>query len=323
MISKIKFPKSELHCDYTFNGGQAFRWKIGSDGKWIGVFAHRVWKLWQDDNFIFYEVYPPKNSASASADEETLLKEYLRSDESLSDLYKDWSKRDRMFEEAAKKFTGVRMLKQDPVEIIFTFICSSNNNITRIKSMVDKMSKFYGNEIAEVDGETYHDFPTVEKLAHPSVLSDLQKAAFGYRAKFIQQSANKIMEFGGQEWINRLEKLPYKEAKAELIKLPGIGAKVADCICLMSLNHLEAIPVDTHVFQIAARYYLPHLKTMKSVTERVYNEIGDHFRSVFGDYAGWGHSVLFCDELKGFKDETSGSKRKKSQTKENRKCSKN
>lgn len=92
--------------------------------------------------------------------------------------------------------------------------------------MVDKMSRFYGDEIAEVDGVKYHDFPSVEKLAKPSVLSDLQKAAFGYRAKFIQQSASKIMEFGGDEWIKGLKKLPYKEAKAELIKLPGIGAKV-------------------------------------------------------------------------------------------------
>lgn len=59
----------------------------------------------------------------------------------------------------------------------------------------------------------------------------------------------------------------------------------------MSLNHLEAIPVDTHVFQIAAKYYLPHLKTVKSVTDRVYNEIGDYFRNMFGEYAGWPHCV--------------------------------
>lgn len=61
----------------------------------------------------------------------------------------------------------------------------------------------------------------------------------------------------------------------------------------MSFNHLQAIPVDTHVFQIATKYYLPHLKNAKSVTERIYNEIGDHFRSLFGKYAGWPHSVSY------------------------------
>lgn len=85
--------------------------------------------------------------------------------------------------------------------------------------------------------------------------------------------------------------MPYKEAKKELIKLPGIGPKVADCICLMSLNHLEAVPVDTHVYQIAANLYLKHLKGRKSITDSVYNEIGDHFRNLYGPLAGWAHTV--------------------------------
>nr|XP_053641468.1 N-glycosylase/DNA lyase-like [Cherax quadricarinatus] len=68
----------------------------------------------------------------------------------------------------------------------------------------------------------------------------------------------------------------------------------------MSMGHLSAIPVDTHVFQIAARDYLPHLRTCKTVTEKVYHEIADHFRNVFGEYAGWAHSVLFSADLKKF-----------------------
>lgn len=62
----------------------------------------------------------------------------------------------------------------------------------------------------------------------------------------------------------------------------------------MSFDHLEAIPVDTHVFQIAAKYYMPHLKGVKSVTDRIYNEIGDHFRSLYGEYAGWAHCVSYA-----------------------------
>lgn len=70
-------------------------------------------------------------------------------------------------------------------------------------------------------------------------------------------------------------------------------SQVADCICLESLNHLEAIPVDVHVFRIATTYYLPHLKGVKSVTDRIYKEIGDHFRAMYGKYAGWPHCVSF------------------------------
>lgn len=96
--------------------------------------------------------------------------------------------------------------------------------------MVEKMCKFYGTKLAEMNGTTFYDFPEVEKLTDRSVLADLQRAAFGYRAKFIQQAACKIVEFGGLSWIEQLKKLPYEETKAELMKLPGIGAKVINII---------------------------------------------------------------------------------------------
>ncbi|KAK7069571.1 8-oxoguanine glycosylase ogg1 [Halocaridina rubra] len=109
-----------------------------------------------------------------------------------------------------------------------------------------------------------------------------------------------IMERGGDSWLNSLRTLPYPECHSQLTSLSGIGAKVSDCICLMSMGHLNAIPVDTHVFQIATRDYLPHLRSCKTVTERVYKEIADHFRNIFGDYAGWAHSVLFSADLRKF-----------------------
>lgn len=164
----------------------------------------------------------------------------------------------------------------------------------------------------------YYNFPTIDKLTDAKVQGVLEVAKFGYRAKSIQQAAVKIIELGGSGWIRRLCKLPYDEAKIELMQLPGVGAKVgirylwilhiditkyiveifcciflkvADCICLLSLNHLEAIPVDVHVFRIATTYYLPHLKNMKSVTDRIYKQIGDHFRSLFEKYAGCPHCV--------------------------------
>uniref|UniRef100_S4NSP3 N-glycosylase/DNA lyase n=2 Tax=Pararge aegeria TaxID=116150 RepID=S4NSP3_9NEOP len=196
------------------------------------------------------------------------------------------------------------MLAQEPVENLFSFICSQNNHISRISSMVEKLCKHYGEEICEQDGVTYYSFPDVEKLSTPKVESELRQLGFGYRAKFIQKSAAQILEWEGEKWFAGLQDMKYKEARLELMKLCGIGPKVADCICLMSLNHLEALPVDTHVYQIAAQNYLPHLRGKKNVTEKMYSEIGDHFRSLYGDYAGWAHTVLFCADLKKFQQTT-------------------
>uniref|UniRef100_A0A0K8T7Y0 N-glycosylase/DNA lyase n=1 Tax=Lygus hesperus TaxID=30085 RepID=A0A0K8T7Y0_LYGHE len=201
------------------------------------------------------------------------------------------------------------MLNQEPIENIFSFICSSNNNIKRISSMVEKMCSLYGEKVFEDNGTSYLAFPSLERLAGEDVESTLRVSGFGYRAKFIPKSAKRLVELGGEKWLNELSSLPYEEAKRGLMKLDGVGPKVADCILLMSLGHLSAVPVDTHVFQLAAKYYLPHSKgalatsQKKSLSPKMYDEIQRRFLEIFGTYAGWAQTVLFCAELKMFQNE--------------------
>ena len=98
---------------------------------------------------------------------------------------------------------------------------------------------------------------------------NLRKLGFGYRAAYISKTAKQLQESGGKKYLLSLRKKSYTEAREDLLKLSGIGPKVADCILLMSLDKPDAIPVDTHMFQIAAKSYLPHLKGCKSVTDKV------------------------------------------------------
>merc|ERR1712227_127201 len=101
----------------------------------------------------------------------------------------------------------------------------------------------------------------------------------------------------GRDWLLSLRNMNYTEARSSLLELSGVGPKVADCILLMSCDQPGAVPVDTHMFNIA-KQYLPHLNKTKTVTDRVYLEIGDHSRTLYGDHAGWAHSVLFSADLK-------------------------
>lgn len=93
--------------------------------------------------------------------------------------------------------------------------------------MVEKLCKFYGTKICELNGIEYYSFPKVEALAQPEVESKLRKEGFGYRAGYIAKSAKMILEVGGEKWFDELKSLEYKKAKIELMKLTGIGAKVS------------------------------------------------------------------------------------------------
>ncbi|XP_023021512.2 8-oxoguanine DNA glycosylase [Leptinotarsa decemlineata] len=321
---KLICKSSELQLLGTLNGGQSFRWKTCvQEGKdvWIGVFSDKVWILRQENDCIFYKVFGdtegPQHNENNYND---ILRNYFQLNLNLEEYYSEWSKSDKYFENAAKQFYGIRILKQDVIENIFSFICSSNNHISRISGMVEKLAKFYGKEICELNGEKYYSFPKVESLAQKSVEANLRTNGFGYRAKYISKSAELIVNEGGDQWVKCLLEMKYEEAKKTLMLLTGIGAKVADCICLMSLGHLQAIPVDTHIYQIAKRLYLPKLVENKTVTEKVYKEIGDHFRMLYGPLAGWAHTVLFCADLKKFQEtpdtkEVSGNKKKKLKSK--------
>ena len=196
-----------------------------------------------------------------------LLRHYFNLDPNLTQLYEQWSAADPNFRKKAPKFTGVRILKQDAWEALVVFICSSNNNIARISQMVDKLCKHYGRCIGHVGTESYHDFPEPAALTDPEVERHLRELGFGYRAKYLHQTAVMVAEERGKGWLDGLRnpespllgrdagyagevaeggRQGYRTAHEALLELQGVGPKVADCVCLMGLGWGEAVPVDTH-----------------------------------------------------------------------------
>ena len=114
-----------------------------------------------------------------------------------------------------------------------------------------------------------------------------------------------ILSNGGIEWLNSLRNLSYVEIQSALTTLPGIGRKVADCVALFSLDQIDAIPVDTHIWAITNRDYSSYsrllLNSPKTLTDKIYQEIQRIFKEIFEVYAGWAHSLLFAGELTDFR----------------------
>ncbi|XP_025017346.1 N-glycosylase/DNA lyase isoform X2 [Tetranychus urticae] len=318
----INVSPNELNLSLTLVCGQCFRWKRRKqdDNVWFGVILDKVFELNQKilktgskpESRIHWKLLNPsfaggsktKRRKLSSNDVTDLLSDYFQLKVPLVDYYSKWSSIDDNFSSKGSQLPGIRILRQDPVENLFSFICSSNNNIPRISMMVEALCSTYGQQLFE-DSEygPIYGFPTINALAVDAVESKLRSLNFGYRAKFISQTAKSIVSYNKSEpskWLYDLRNESYEDAHSKLMTLPGVGAKVADCVCLMSLDKHDAIP-DTHVWKIAINDYMPHMKKNKTMTDKAYKEVGNFFRSHFGPYSGWAHSVLFTADLSKFK----------------------
>lgn len=159
---------------------------------------------------------------------------------------------DTYLTKAASFGSGIRILRQDLWEMIVTFLISQQNNITRIRKCVKNICEKYGEKKENAEGVVYYAFPTPEALA--GLAEDaLMECNLGYRSKYVVRSARSVLT--GEIDLDALFGMPYPEAREELLRLYGVGNKVADCICLFALHHLQVIPVDTHIQQAFSKHY--------------------------------------------------------------------
>ncbi|KAK3111552.1 8-oxoguanine glycosylase ogg1 [Teratosphaeriaceae sp. CCFEE 6253] len=328
---KLPVSLAEFCINTTLRCGQSFRWRKNDGGVWSMALHNRILCLHQDPEYLYYRAIPsvklevpptppsskpPSVAPESASDDDTLelVKHYLNLTPNLTELYQQWSAADANFAKKAPKFTGVRILKQDAWEALVGFICSSNNNIARIGQMVHKLCIEYGPLVGH--------FEDAEALAQEGVEAKLRALGFGYRAKYINRTASMVASHPGS-WLNGLRnpespvlgvkwrpagawapegRWDYRFAHERLLELQGVGPKVADCVCLMGLGWGEAVPVDTHVWQIAQRDYNFGKGKHASLTKTTYDAIGAKFRSLWGKEAGWAHSVLFTADLRAFSE---------------------
>ncbi len=183
---------------------------------------------------------------------ETFWKEYFDLSASYSDYIARIDRQDDYLKSAAEFGSGIRILRQDTWEMIITFILSQQNNIPRIKGLIRTLCERYGERCVTPDGRTYDTFPRAEDLAQATE-EELRELKLGYRSKYICQTAKMVA--GGEIDLDALREMEYPEARTELMRLPGIGGKVADCICLFALHQMDAFPVDTHISKVLERHY--------------------------------------------------------------------
>lgn len=291
----------ELRIDVTLVCGQSFRWRATGINEWSSVLGGQIVSLMQTPDNVLATAWVDGVEVRPSEELLATIRDYFALETSLAPLYEQWAAADATCCLLATGFPGLRVLRQDPLECLFSFICSSNNNIARIAQMIEALCVTYGIRLGKVGIYDFHSFPTLEALLGASE-EELRGLGMGYRAKFIVKSAEIVRDKGGPEWLYSLRKEDHIPAREQLEQLSGVGSKVADCVCLMALDKTGSIPVDTHVWQITIRDFDKEFGDVKSVTPTVYQKVGDLWRGRYGAYAGWAHTILFAADLVKFKE---------------------
>ena len=248
----------------TLASGQIFRTMEHDDFHYILAGDH-AFKAKQEGNRLLFDGVTRRS-----------ITHFFRLDEDHASTISRINK-DAHMDKAIASCRGLRIMRQDPWECAISFLCSSASNIPKIRANLFALSRSFGEKI-DYDGMTFHTFPEQGSI---NDLRKIRAAKTGFRAEYIK----KANAFLNEEAIARISDLPYPLATQVLMRLPGIGGKIADCISLFSLDHLQAFPVDTWVRKSMQELYL-HGKPNEK-------EIARFAQDYFGEMAGYAQQYLF------------------------------
>ena len=264
-----------------FECGQCFRWNEQEDGSYTGIWKENLVNVKKEgEDYIFTGICKNENL-------EEEIKEYFDLNRDYEKIKEELSKIDDYMKDSIQYGKGIRILNQDLWETIISFIISANNNIPRIKGIIERLSEKYGKKI-EWRGKEYYTFPTPEELKNVTV-EEYRKLGLGFRDIRLYETTKMILE--GKVDLEELEENPNTiEVREKLLTLSGVGPKVADCILLFStLKRFEVFPIDVWVRRVMNDLYIKNEDETK-VNKKQIEKIA---QDKFGNLAGLAQQYLF------------------------------
>ena len=263
-----------------FDCGQCFRWNEQEDKSYTGIFKNNVLNVSKIGNDIIFE-------GMCDGQIEEIVKQYFDLNRDYEKIKETLSKIDQNMKTSVEYGKGIRILNQDLWETIISFIISANNNIPRIKGIIERLSKKYGNEIIYKE-KSYYTFPTPEQLKDVTV-QEYRELGLGFRDIRLYETTKMILE--NQVNLEELRTNPNTyEVREKLLTLSGVGPKVADCILLFSdLKRFEVFPIDVWVRRVMNDLYIKN-KDETKVTKKQIEKIA---KEKYGDLAGIAQQYLF------------------------------
>lgn len=227
--------KSDINLYDTLMSGQAFRINIEDDESFTIIISDRILNIKQENDYLIV-------NSNNEEDLELVTRYYLDLDRDYEVLNKELSKNE-ILKRDINLCKGYKVLKQDKFEMYISYIISQNNNVKRISGSINKISKRYGKKV-KYNNKEYYLFPTFEELKNITI-EELRECGVGFRDSYIINALNKLKE--NPFFLEELDMLPTDEAIKELMKIKGIGLKVASCILMFGYSRFDTFPVDTWV----------------------------------------------------------------------------
>jgi N-glycosylase/DNA lyase len=273
--TEIFLPVRDYDLAPTLDSGQVFRWRQ-NENSWIGVVGKNFVRLTQTRNGIFAETAEPQKNWD-------WLREFLQTEIELEKILKTFPD-DEPMNNAVAACHGLRILRQEPWECLASFILSSTKQIVQIRQIVAQLCKCFGEKIIVLKNEQpAFSFPMPEKIARATELQ-LRNCKMGFRAPNLLAAARQIAD--GKFDLEKIHKLDYAEARAELMKLRGVGGKIADCVLLFAYGFDSAFPVDVWIERALQRLYFPRRRASEPRLRRF-------AETHFGPHAGYAQQYLF------------------------------
>nr|MDQ4050747.1 DNA repair protein [Thermoproteota archaeon] len=223
-------------------------------------------------------------------EDKSCIQKIFRLDDNLEEIFKELSQ-DPFVCRLIKMYPGLRIIRQEPHQCLFSFVCASNTNIPMIRRMLYNMTRKFGRRI-KVDGIDFFTFPSATEINRASI-DELRTCSLGYRIKAIKALASEIVS-GGLD-LDFLKKANYNESKKELLRIYGIGNKIADCVLLFSLDKLDAFPIDVWIARALSSHYswIHKSKSQDKISPQQYQQLSDRARNYFGKYAGYAQQYIY------------------------------
>ena len=276
---KIENIKSFELAD-IFDCGQCFRWNKQEDGSYTGIFKENVMNVQKNGNTVIFK-------GICNGDIKEIVQDYFDLNRNYEEIKEKLSQIDDNMKISIEYGQGIRILNQDLWEMIISYIISANNNIPRIKGIIERLSKTYGREI-DWNGEKYYTFPTPEELRNVTV-EDYRKLGTGFRDIRLYETVHMVLD--KKVDLEEMQNNPNTmEVREQLLTLSGVGPKVADCILLFStLKRFEVFPIDVWVRRVMNDLYI-HDEDESKVSKKKIEELAEE---KFGELEGIAQQYLF------------------------------